>query len=171
MPTSHPSSSRDARSNSSLPPAPPHVSPMVRHRTWAVEQGLLTPKGAAEGYVILKPCQLVGTLWPTLLTLNHAGTRLDARTLRRLHSEAFVTAAIALVRQVQDVQRLLKDLARQAAHLVQGRLPAGEHPPASAVDSQLPDDLVSADLLMADGALRLEDDGGGDEAPAVQESA
>jgi hypothetical protein len=163
--------SRDARSNGPLPSTSPHVSPLARHRAWAVEQGLLTPRGAAEGYVLLKPCQLVGTLWPTLLTLNHAGTRLDARTLRRLHSEAFVTAAVALVRQVQDVQRCLKDLARQAAHLVQGRLPAGEPPPASAVDSPLPDDLVSADLLLADGALRLEDDGGNDAAPAGQESA
>jgi hypothetical protein len=144
---------------------------MVRHRTWAVEQGLLTPKGAAEGYVVLKPCQLVLTLWPTLLSLNHAGTRLEARTLRRLHSEAFVAAALALVRQVHDVQRLLKDLARQASHLVQGRLPTGGSPPASDGDSQLPDDLVSEDMLMADGALRLEDEGGSDEASAVQESA
>ena len=110
------------------------------------------------------------TLWPTLLSLNHAGTRLEAKTLRRLHSETFVAAAIALVRQVHDVQRLLKDLARQASHLVQGRLPTGGGPPASAMDSQLPDDLVSEDMLMADGALRLEGEGGGDEAPAVQES-
>ena len=170
MPTSHTSSSRDARSNGPIPPAPQHVSPLVRHRIWAVEQGLLTPKGAAGGYVVLKPCQLVLTLWPTLLTLNHAGTRLEARTLRRLHSETFVAAAIALVRQVQDVQHLLKDLARQASHLVQGRLPTGGNPPASDVESQLPDDLVSEDMLMADGALRLEGDGGGDEVPAVQES-
>jgi hypothetical protein len=120
--------------------------------------------------VLLKPCQLVLTLWPTLLTLNHAGTRLDARTLRRLHSEAFVAAALALVRQVQDVQHRLQDLARQATHLVQGRLPTGESPPGSAVDAQLPVDLVSEDLLMADGALRLESDGGDDEALATQES-
>jgi hypothetical protein len=143
----------------------------VRHRTWAVEQGLLTPKGAAEGYVVLKPCQLVLTLWPVLLTLNHTGTRLEARTLRRLHSEAFVAAAIALVRQVQDVQHLLQDLARQAVHLVQGRLPTGESPPASGpVIRQPEEELVPEDTLMPDGALRLEEDRGDDDAPAAQES-
>jgi len=160
MPTPHPSSSRGTRSNGPHPPAPHHVSPLVRHRTWAVEQDLLTPKGAAEGYVVLKPCQLVLTLWPTLLTLNHAGTRLEARALRRLHSEAFVAAAIVLVRQVQDVQHRLQDLARQAAHLVQGRLPAGERPPVSGADTRRPEEgLVPEDTLMPDDAPAAQEPG------------
>jgi hypothetical protein len=69
----------------------------VRHRTWAVDQGILTAQGAADGYVVLKPCQVVATLWPELLTLNRWGLRLDGKVVRRLDSAAFVTAAMALV--------------------------------------------------------------------------
>jgi hypothetical protein len=106
--------------------------------------------------VVLKPCQLTTALWPHFYTLNRWGGRLEAKTVRRLDSEEFATAAIALVRQVRAVQATLRQLARQTAHLVQGRLEQAAPPPAPAPGGLLPaEDLVPEDALTPDGALLL----------------
>src|SRR5262245_5282505 len=88
-------------------------SPLARQRTWALEQGLLTPRGAQDGYVILKPSRALMRCWPELLALNSALTRLETNTLTLLGvGDSFVDAARDVLQQVKAWQGDTRRLAR-----------------------------------------------------------
>jgi len=134
-------------------------SPLVRQRTWALEHGVLTPRGAQDGYVVLKPSRALIRCWSELLALNSALTRLETNTLTLLGAgDAFVDAARDVVQQVKAWQGDTRRLARAIERLARGRLPdqAAEASATLADDGTLP--TLDGDLAGCEGDLVTLDD-------------
>ena len=106
----------------------PRTSPWMRHRSWALEQGILTERGWQEGYVVFKPSRWMSRFFfDALLPLNTALNRLESNAFSLLAtSEAFHTHARDLYQQLADYRATAKRLARQAERLARGRVPSSE---------------------------------------------
>ena len=111
----------DAQTNSDRQPR--RESPWVRHRAWAVEQGILTERGWREGYVAFKPCRwMTRFFFDHLLPLNSAMNRLETNAFNLLGiSEAFVFHARGFFQQLADLRVTFRKLTREAERLARGR--------------------------------------------------
>ena len=98
-------------------------SPWVRHRAWAVEQGILTERGWREGYVAFKPCRwMTRFFFDQVLPLNSAMSRLETNAFNLLGiSEAFVFQARSFFQQLADLRVTFRKLTREAERLARGR--------------------------------------------------
>jgi hypothetical protein len=103
-------------------------SPWVRHRAWAVEQGILTDRGWREGYVAFKPCRwMTRFFFDQVLPLNSALSRLETNAFNLLGiSEAFVFHARGFFQQLADLRVTFRKLTREAEHLARGRFGKAE---------------------------------------------
>ena len=104
-------------------PQPRRESPWVRHRAWAVEQGILTERGWGEGYVAFKPCRwMTRFFFDHVLPLNSAMSRLETNAFNLLGiSEAFVFQARSFFQQLADLRVTFRKLTREAERLARGR--------------------------------------------------
>ena len=99
----------------------PRIHPLTAHRARALAEGILTEKGARDGYVVYRPCRTMASCWSADMALNAALTVLETRAVQRTLSDpTFPTHLHGLTRYLdahiqasRRLARLVQRLARQ----------------------------------------------------------